>query len=125
MRNKYMKNFSFVALMVTAMTPLANASESITGKWLIKDNGETATVQIRQSGSGYTGTIVQGKKYVGKTIITGLKDAGDGKYTQGTITDPTNGKHYNLNAEVEGNVLNLRGYIGTPMLGSTQTWYRQ
>lgn len=63
---------------------------------------------------------------VGLTILTGLQKDGD-EYTGGEILDPENGKVYRSKAELieDGDKLQVRGYIGTPILGRTQTWIRQ
>ncbi len=63
---------------------------------------------------------------VGLTILTGLQKEGD-EYTGGEILDPENGKVYSSKAQLieGGDKLQVRGYIGTPILGRTQTWIRQ
>ncbi|NEX64259.1 DUF2147 domain-containing protein [Noviherbaspirillum galbum] len=62
---------------------------------------------------------------LGMTILTGLKKDGD-EYNGGKVLDPANGKVYNskLSLADGGRKLNMRGYIGVPMLGRTQTWLR-
>ena len=62
---------------------------------------------------------------VGMTIITGMKKDG-GEYNGGQILDPANGKVYKSKMSVAegGRKLDVRGYIGVPMLGRTQTWVR-
>lgn len=63
---------------------------------------------------------------VGMTIITGMKKDGS-EYNGGQILDPNNGKVYKSKMTVVegGRKLDVRGYIGVPMLGRTQTWVRQ
>ncbi len=63
---------------------------------------------------------------VGMTILSGLKKDGEG-YDGGKILDPGNGKFYKSKLTVieGGKKLNVRGYIGVPMLGRTQTWVRE
>jgi uncharacterized protein (DUF2147 family) len=63
---------------------------------------------------------------LGMTILTDLKKDGD-SYTGGQVLDPKNGKTYKakLTVKDEGKKLDMRGYIGTPMLGRTQTWVRE
>lgn len=63
------------------------------------------------------------------TTITGLKDDGDGsgsKVDGGEIIDPDNGKVYKCKMAVKdnGKKLEVRGYIGVPLLGRSQTWLR-
>jgi uncharacterized protein (DUF2147 family) len=55
-----------------------------------------------------------------------LKPDGAG-YSGGTILDPNNGKVYQSKATLtdDGKQLKLRGYIGMPLLGRTQTWLRE
>lgn len=57
-------------------------------------------------------------------VVRNLKNVGANKYEGGTIIDPKTDKSYKLNAELKGNMLNLRGYIGVSALGRTQTWQR-
>jgi uncharacterized protein (DUF2147 family) len=63
---------------------------------------------------------------IGMTIITGMKKDGS-EYNGGHILDPNNGKVYKSKLTVVdgGKKLDVRGYIGVPMLGRTQTWLRQ
>lgn len=63
---------------------------------------------------------------LGMVILVGLKKEGD-EYTGGTILDPDNGKHYKsrLILENDAKKLNVRGYIGVPMFGRSQTWLRE
>ncbi|MGV7208499.1 DUF2147 domain-containing protein [Oxalobacteraceae bacterium A2-2] len=63
---------------------------------------------------------------IGMTILSGLKKDGD-EYNGGEILDPNNGKVYKSKLEMKdgGKKLNVRGYIGVPMLGRSQTWLRQ
>lgn len=63
---------------------------------------------------------------LGMTILTGMKLDGD-EYNGGRILDPGNGKLYKSKMTLVdgGKKLNVRGYIGMPMLGRTQTWLRE
>ena len=63
---------------------------------------------------------------VGLVILSGLKKDGDA-YGGGQILDPDNGKLYSSKVQLAdgGKKLNVRGYIGVPMLGRSQTWVRQ
>lgn len=62
---------------------------------------------------------------IGMTILTGLKQDGS-DYTGGQILDPANGKVYKSKMSVMdgGKKLDVRGYIGMPAFGRTQTWVR-
>ena len=65
---------------------------------------------------------------VGMTIIRNMKQsAGDtAVWDGGDILDPNNGKVYSAKLTLVdgGRKLDVRGYIGMPMLGRTQTWQR-
>lgn len=62
---------------------------------------------------------------IGMTILWGLKKQGD-EYQGGAILDPENGKVYRARVKLdgEGGKLSVRGFIGIPLLGRTQTWVR-
>jgi uncharacterized protein (DUF2147 family) len=63
---------------------------------------------------------------IGMTILTGMKQDGS-EYNGGQILDPNNGKVYRSKMTLVegGKKLNVRGYIGMPLLGRTQTWVRE
>lgn len=63
---------------------------------------------------------------LGMTILSGLKKEGD-VYTGGHILDPKNGTVYKSKITMieGGKKLEMRGYIGMPLLGRTQTWVRE
>lgn len=63
---------------------------------------------------------------IGMTILSGLKKHDD-EYSGGEILDPANGKLYKSKMSVVdgGKKLNVRGYIGAPLFGRTQTWVRE
>lgn len=64
---------------------------------------------------------------VGMTIMWGVKADGDNNWDGGQILDPAKGKIYKVKLSLEdnGQKLDVRGYIGMPMLGRTQTWIRK
>ena len=68
------------------------------------------------------------KPVVGMTLIKGVKrsDSDKGRWDGGEILDPNNGKTYKvrLTPGEGGKTLAVRGYIGAPLLGRTQTWVR-
>jgi uncharacterized protein (DUF2147 family) len=65
----------------------------------------------------------------GLNIIRGLKANAKepGTWDGGTILDPESGSDYRLRVKLieGGQKLELRGYVGTPLLGRTQIWLRQ
>jgi len=68
------------------------------------------------------------KPVIGLTIIRNVKASADDKsvFDGGDILDPDNGKVYKVKLKLvdNGARLDVRGYIGLPMLGRTQIWSR-
>jgi uncharacterized protein (DUF2147 family) len=64
------------------------------------------------------------KPLLGLIFIRGLKKDGD-EYNGGKVLDPKIGKYYKCYIKLEDpDKLKIRGYVGIPMLGRTQYWYR-
>jgi len=62
---------------------------------------------------------------IGLEFIYDLEYTGNGRYRNGRIYNPDNGKTYRCNVQLEGpDELRLRGYIGLPALGRSETWHR-
>ncbi|HEY0877945.1 MAG TPA: DUF2147 domain-containing protein [Zeimonas sp.] len=65
----------------------------------------------------------------GMQIIDGMRPDAEqpGLYEGGRILDPNNGKVYRSQMRVVdgGERLEVRGYIGAPLFGRTQTWIRE
>lgn len=109
-----------MASMAFAADPLANTT------WQTFDEGQPkGVIKITESNGVLTGKLIstvskKGQKHVGKTIISGLKADGSGKYSGGNITDPEKNKTYRMTANLSGNTLDLKGYIGP--FSRSQTW---
>ena len=135
------------ALLVSA--GLAFAQASPVGLWKTIDDEtkqEKSLVRITDSGGVLSGKIeklLDPAKQDSKcdkcegarkdqpvnamTIIEGVKKSADEPYWDGgTILDPNNGKTYKVRMTPKdgGKALDVRGYIGAPLLGRTQTWIR-
>ncbi|WP_296244377.1 MULTISPECIES: DUF2147 domain-containing protein [unclassified Psychrobacter] len=112
-----------MASMAFAADPLHNTT------WQTYDEGQPkGLVKITESNGVLTGKLIdtnsaKGKKHIGTTIIKGLKADGGGKYSGGTITDPEKGKDYRMTANLSGNTLKLKGYIGP--FSRSQTWQKK
>ena len=64
---------------------------------------------------------------IGLEILRGLERSpgADGVWTDGTIYDPGSGSTYRASLTVvDESRLELRGYVGIPLLGRTATWFR-
>jgi uncharacterized protein (DUF2147 family) len=70
--------------------------------------------------------VLKDQPIVGMVFMSGLKKSGD-EYSGGEILDPDNGKVYKSKLTLidGGKKVNVRGYIGIPMLGRSQVWIRQ
>ena len=138
------------ALCIGLFASIAHAQATPAGLWKTIDDEtkqEKSFVRISEAGGVYTGTIEKlldptkqnsvcdkcsddrkDKPVLGMTIIKGVKQHGDDKpkWDGGEILDPNNGKTYKvrLTPADGGKRLEVRGYIGMPMLGRTQTWIR-
>jgi uncharacterized protein (DUF2147 family) len=62
----------------------------------------------------------------GLTIIRNVRQEEAGQWGGGDILDPASGKLYKVRLRLEegGSRLVVRGYIGLPALGRSQTWQR-
>jgi len=129
---------------------LAAAQATPAGLWKTVDDStkkEKSLVRIVESGGVYTGRVEKvidpdspkdavckdctddrkDKPVVGMTIIRNMKASGDKDvFEGGDILDPNNGKVYSAKLKLVegGKKLDVRGFIGTPLLGRTQTWQR-
>lgn len=68
----------------------------------------------------------RGKPVVGMVIMWGVRK--DGKvWDGGQVLDPSNGKTYKVKLSMDdnGRKLDVRGYVGMPLFGRTQTWLRR
>lgn len=137
-----------LALMAMAtMTTLraqTNAS-AIVGTW--ESDQKDVRMEYFQDGDHYSARLLWGNKIVEADNATSKKDAKnpdpslrsrniigivsltglkwDGKeYTDGKIYDPPSGKTYSCKAWMEGDKLQLRGFVGLSMMGKTVSWHR-
>ena len=65
------------------------------------------------------------RKIIGLPILFLSLEDGEGRY-RGTILDPEDGRTYRCVAipDITGNKLTIKGYIGMPIFGRTETWVR-
>lgn len=132
--------YSVLALLLCCSW-FAQASD-ISGLWrTVDEEGESKSiVEIYQQGDEYFGKIValllepeettvcsrctgeeKDQLVKGMVIIKNLQEH-KGKYSGGTILDPTKGKEYRTKIWAEGDTLQVRGYLG--LFFRTQAWYR-
>jgi uncharacterized protein (DUF2147 family) len=139
-----------VAFVLATASVLAMAQNTPVGLWrTIDDDGKTekSTVRITTAGGVLTGKVEhitdpakaeetcvkceddrKDKPIVGMVIINDVKQDPEepGLWDGGLILDPAKGSTYKVRLKpIEGGKkLEVRGYIGSPMFGRTQTWIR-
>jgi uncharacterized protein (DUF2147 family) len=141
---------TLIALALAGASLAAAAQSTPAGLWkTIDDDGKTekSLVRVTDNGGVFTGRIEKvfdaakaelrcekcsddrkDQPVMGMTIIRGVKARADDKglWDGGEILDPNEGKTYKVRMKPidGGKRLELRGYIGVPLLGRTQTWVR-
>lgn len=147
-----MKNLLIVLLSPLVLSSaLAQSPDPVIGNWKTiddKTNTVKSIIQLQVVNSQLQGTILKtftnpgdkelkvceackdhrkDKPIVGMTIMTGLKMESTGVWSGGQILDPKDGEIYKvkLAASEDGKKLDVRGYVGVPILGRTQTWIKE
>lgn len=134
-------------LLVIGGRAMAEEADAIVGEWYTEEN--KALVQIYKADGVYNGKIVWLKEpkkddgsekldtnnpdeskrdnpIIGLNLVNGFVYQGKGKWGDGTIYDPDNGKTYSCKMELkEENSLKVRGFIGVSLIGRTQMWVRK
>ena len=69
---------------------------------------------------------LKNKPVEGLQILSGLKADGNNQWSDCKLVDPESGKTYSgkLTLSDNGQSLKLRGFVGTPVFGRSQTWQR-
>ena len=62
------------------------------------------------------------RHWCGITPITGLKAKGDGEWRGGKVYDPKTGETFDFRLETRGDKVKVRGFLGVPLLGKSETW---
>lgn len=142
-----------IAAMAACLTAAgvrgASAQATAVGAWNTisdTDGRPTAVVEIREVDGELVGTITallvaaepedsvcgkcsgerKGQRVIGMEILRHMRPDGDA-WSGGEILDPETGKTYKAKMKLieGGNKLVLRGYIGLPLFGRSQTWVRR
>lgn len=144
-----MKAATLVLVLMTAACG-AWAQATPAGLWKTIDDKtktERALVRISETGGVFSGRVEKvlaadvepgarcdkceddrkDQPMLGMEILRAVKrGAADNLWDGGTILDAREGKVYKVRLQTTegGRKLDVRGYIGMPMLGRTQTWLR-
>jgi uncharacterized protein (DUF2147 family) len=135
----------FVAMSPARGQPAAGAAGA-TGTWL--DQTGRAGITIAPCGAKLCGTItwlrtpldaqghpkhdvhnrdaaLQDRPICGLPMLGGFTADGTNAWTGGFIYDPESGKTYRSNMHLEPDgTLHVRGYVGIPLFGRSETWTR-
>jgi uncharacterized protein (DUF2147 family) len=144
------KIFLFIVCIGAAMAADAQGqntgTDEILGEWLT--DKDEAVVEIYRCGELYCGKIVglkepenpdgtekldtenpeeskRDRPIIGLVIVWDFRYQDDGSWVDGRIYDPDNGKTYSCKMHLEGDKLNVRGYIGLSLFGRTTVWTRK
>lgn len=142
------QQIALLAIILLPMSALAEiAADAVEGVWLSADG--TGWIKVELGADGPIGSIagspnnagertpadkdvlnpdpaLRDRLLLGLTIMDGFTDAGEGRWKNGRIYDPNNGKTYNCKLTViDENTLELRGYLGISLLGRSATWTRR
>lgn len=141
---------TLTALLLAATPALVLAQATPVGVWKTiddKTNTEKAQLRITETGGVFSAKIEKllaadakqdgvcdkcpddrkDKPMIGLEVMRGVKKASaDNTWDGGTILDAAEGKIYKVRLQPVdgGKKLEVRGYVGMPMLGRTQTWIR-
>ncbi|HWI26298.1 MAG TPA: DUF2147 domain-containing protein [Stellaceae bacterium] len=138
-----------LALALVAVSPGAEAqllqTDQIYGRWLSEN--KRGVIDLYPCGNTICGKLVwlrepnyagaprvdvknpdpalRRRPLCGLVVLGGFRHMSPQLWTDGRIYDPQNGKTYRATLFLEGlGLLRLRGYIGTPFLGRSETWTR-
>ena len=140
------KIITLTVILFTSLTAVFSQSpDAVRGVWL--NENKDAKIEIYKAADKYAGKIVWTKDMYeadGKTpkvdkrngvealrsrpilnlvILTGFK-YDDGEWEHGEIYDPKGGKTYSSKMKLNGDKLEIRGYVGFSAFGRTTVWSR-
>jgi uncharacterized protein (DUF2147 family) len=135
---------SAVLLLLVLATSAADDMPAIEGTWLSGDGDGWIAISV--DGARLSGIVrgspnadddrpdkdeknpdpaLRNRPLTGLELFAGFSYDGGGRWSGGTIYDPNSGKTYRcIITWVDSGTLKVRGYVGVPMLGRTETWTR-
>lgn len=142
MKYLFLSLYTLPFLISTASVDKVKSGDEILGLWWADD--KRAKIEIYKKGEEYWGKIVwipkttdengnpilddknpdkelSKKPIVGLNLISGFTYE-KGKWVDGSVYDPDNGKTYDCVMKLKGKRLEVRGYIGFTMFGRTVVW---
>jgi uncharacterized protein (DUF2147 family) len=125
-----------IASLIALRPATATEPGSPIGNWLTES--KDGVIEVLRCGTALCGRIVgigrapgapiptdvQGRSQCGLAILEVESPTVRGVWT-GSVTDPRNGSTYGAQLWLDHeDKLHIRGYLGIPLLGQTQTWTR-
>jgi uncharacterized protein (DUF2147 family) len=137
--------FAAIAWLLFAASSFAAHTDDVVGVWLNQEGD--GLIRIERDGTSYRGTIIgapegtrkdpnardvnnpdpelRDRRLVGMVLMAGYTFDGKSSWLGGWIYDPDVGKQYKARMTLTGpDTLEIRGYIGVPVLGRTEVWTR-
>ncbi|MCE6993169.1 DUF2147 domain-containing protein [Dyadobacter sp. CY323] len=138
-----------ILLLFTLFSNAANAqtqsADEILGEWLSEE--KDSRIEIYKVGSEYFGKLLWSENLFESDGVTSRKDVQntneklrtrnlhnvnilhdfvyeDGLWDNGKMYDPKSGKTYNCLLKIRKKLLEVRSYIGIPLLGRSTYWER-
>ena len=149
MHTRHFIIFFTAFFMLATGSVWAQTSDPAIGVWKTindKTNEPASLIKIEEANGMLEGTVIRtfprpnekppiycnlckderkDKPIIGMKIMTELKRDKPGVWSDGKILDPEEGEVYRVKIATEdGKKMDVRGYIGVPLLGRTQVWYR-
>ena len=139
---RYLLGLAMLTAMAGASVP-ALAAPPVEGFWLTEKR--KAVIELYGCGAHLCGRIAwlgepraedgslrrdrdnpdpsrRDRPWCGLTVITGLESSGKGGWEGGQFYYPKHGRSYRIRLRAEGRTLNVRAYLGVPLLGRSETW---
>ncbi|WP_052732589.1 DUF2147 domain-containing protein [Hymenobacter terrenus] len=126
-------------LLFASAQAFAQSADAIVGKWLSEKKDAKIDIYKADNGkyygklfwgarmyeaNGQTSRLAKnGKPFKDMVILKDFTFA-DGVWEDGTIYDPEEGKTYSCRMKLDGNRLNIRGYVGVSLFGRETVWQK-
>ncbi|WP_312901914.1 DUF2147 domain-containing protein [Chryseobacterium taichungense] len=115
--------FPLVFLILGMHVKAQTSQDKLIGKWTNEE--KTRVIEFVKNGNYYDAIIrkAEDNNVIGKKQISGLKPAGNGNYTNGTVYIIKKGKTASCSAQItKDDLLNIKASYG--MMSKTQVWKR-
>ncbi len=132
-------------LVFSCSGALAQKKSPLLGKWE-NPNGD-GRIEFKKRGDTYYGILywikqpnhpdgtpkldlnnpkpeLRTRRIQGIELMFGLVDKGNGVFEDGFVYEPKSATNFNCRLTLDGDQLQMQGYLGTPLLGRTEIWKR-